>query len=452
MAADDPLAFPMKVRSLAAGRYGMWRGGKDLFFQWAADHTAGWLADRDAYMTQQGDQHPGNIGTYLAAGPLGTLGFGMVDFDDSHRLPFQFELLQGVVSMRLIAAENGIELTDAQTGQLIDTLLAEYRAAAGAEAVAVESLAGEPVVRKLLATPAKQDFEKELKDFTDGAGGFVAARVTKKGVVKDVLRPVGDEATDALAAGIAQAIARSPEQAKLFRVTDAAGVRKAIHDVALRTRSGSSGSQGLKKYFVLMDRPLVGVDHDAVLYVKQQIPTAAERSGIIPTDPRPPGRRCAEDTLRLSRPRPLFSGWCQIGEESYWVMIREPWTKELDPEDVKTFNDLLRTARIWAVAAGAGHREPGQAQAIASRITPALASDLRRLSGMYLDRLDADWRDLTADPRTAPLIAVAERALEDARTRAADGTPHRNGSPASARSGGAAGAAPVPAEVVGLGE
>ena len=62
-----------------------------------------WLADRDAYVTQQGDQHLGNIGTYLAAGEFGTLGFGMVDFDDSQTLPFQFELLQGVISLRLAA-------------------------------------------------------------------------------------------------------------------------------------------------------------------------------------------------------------------------------------------------------------------------------------------------------------------------------------------------------------
>src|SRR5215210_6889194 len=71
MPADDPLAFAMKVRSVAADESGLWRGAKDLFFRWCKGRTDGWLDDAEAYVTQQGDQHLGNIGTYLAEGKFG---------------------------------------------------------------------------------------------------------------------------------------------------------------------------------------------------------------------------------------------------------------------------------------------------------------------------------------------------------------------------------------------
>src|SRR5688572_9048477 len=32
--SKDPLAFPAKVRSLAADRYAFWRGAKDVYFLW----------------------------------------------------------------------------------------------------------------------------------------------------------------------------------------------------------------------------------------------------------------------------------------------------------------------------------------------------------------------------------------------------------------------------------
>lgn len=413
MAADDPLALPMKLRSLAADPYGLWRGGKDLFYLWSKSHARPWLDDADAYVTQQGDQHLGNIGTYLARGAFGTLGFGMVDFDDSHRSPFQLELLQGLISLRLAAQQAGLDLSTQQSRLLLDTMLSDYVAAAQSKAPAMELLADDPDVQKLLRSRAKGGYERELMDFTTPDGKFISVRATKKGEVKDVLRPVEAERADALAEGIAAAIAREPSAA-LFRLRTPAEVRGAIKDIALRTRSGSSGSQGLRKYFVLLERPLAGVEHDVILYVKQQIPTAAERSGAVPADPRDPGQRCAEDIVSLSDPKPFFSGWCRIGGESYWVSPREPWTKELDAEDVKSFDDLLRMARVWAVAAGATHRGPGQPEMIAARMSPGLAGELDRLATAFLKQLAADHAALAADPRVRQAIAEAEAAIEAA--------------------------------------
>ena len=419
MAADDPLAFAMKVRAVSASKQGLWRGGKALFFRWCRVRTDDWLADRDAYVAQQGDQHLGNIGTYLASGEFGTLGFGMVDFDDSHRLPFQFELLQGVVSLRLAAEDAGVDLgVDGRLGRLIDVLLREYAAAtraASGGATAAELLGNEPTVAKLLHPPRRQPYAKELDQYTEGAVRLIGVRATRRGEVKDILRPLSDERAAELGAGIAEAVLRTPETAKLFRLKTVEDFRRAVADAAVRTRVGSAGSQGLRKYFVLLERPLAGVDHDVIIYLKQQIPSAPERAGLVPRDGRDPAERCADDVDRLSRPKPYFNGWCRIGGESYWVSLREPWTNELDPADVESFDDLLWAARAWAVSAGASHFEAGRAVVIAARADGRLAERLRGLSDEFLTHLDREYRALASDPHVKELVARANRAIDQNR-------------------------------------
>jgi hypothetical protein len=285
-----------------------------------------------------------------------------------------------------------------------------------------------PDVAKLLQAADKREYTRELADFTRN-GKFVPVRATKK-EVKDVLRPALDRA-DELAAGIAEAVGRSPTSAALFRLRNAGEFRAAMKDAVQRTRLGSAGSQGLKKYFVLLDRPLAGVDHDVIVYVKQEIPSAAERAGFIRPDERDPGRRCAEDAVELTDPHPFFSGWCRVGGESYWVSLREPWTDELDGADVRTAEDLAAAARAWATAAGASHRGSGEAAVIESRQRPELNEQLRRLSDEYLAQLQETYQALVADPRTAEMVARAERLIDEKQ----DAAPPREKKPRRGRRG-----------------
>src|ERR1043165_256447 len=117
--AADPLAFPAKVRALSVDRYAFWRGAKDLFFLWCKNNTQNWMAEKETYVRQEGDQHLGNVGTYMSGRNFGSMAFGMVDFDDSHSLPFQFELLQGIITLRLTAEERQVSLDNDQLDQLI---------------------------------------------------------------------------------------------------------------------------------------------------------------------------------------------------------------------------------------------------------------------------------------------------------------------------------------------
>jgi hypothetical protein len=368
------------------------------------------MADREAYVTQQGDPHFGNIGTYLADGPeFGALAFGMVDFDDSHRGPFQVELLQGLITFRLAARQAKVPFPQSRVDQVLRIVAESYLSAARSSDPAAKLLAGEPALVKLMVPKRKRQYAEELARYTRN-GRFLPVVFSGKHSVKDLLRPGMDRADD-VAAAVADAITRSPQLKGRFRLHDAANLRGAIKDLARRTRPGSSGSQGLEKYFVLMDRPLAGVDHDVILYIKQQVPSAGERVGLIPRDPRPSGQRCAEDIAQLSDPDLYLSGWCTMKGNVYWLTVREPWTEELDEEDIQSWDDLKGFARIWAVSAGATHRQPGEAQRIAERLTPELMAQLKMRSSAYLLQLRRDYASFISDPRVPPLVEAADALL-----------------------------------------
>ena len=409
MAADDPFGFPMKVLALTDSRYRCWGAGKDLFYLWCQIHAAQWLSDKDAYVIQQADPHIGNIGTYLADGDLGTLAFGMVDFDESARLPFQIELLQGIISLILVAEHNGITLSTSQRHDLINHVLDSYLVAVDSPKNATQLLSNDPMVGALLGAHPNRSYEKELLKYVDGNGRFFARVDYKDGDVKDILRP-GLDHIDDLAKGLADAIEHS-DKAKLFSVGGAGPIHQHIKDIALRTHVRSSGSQGLHKYLVLVEKPLAGFGQDIIFYFKQEILSAPERAGIIAPDPRPAGQRCAEDMNAISNPKPFFTGWCPIGKEDYWVTIREPWTEELETNEIKKLHDLRHLAHVWATAAGASHHGPGEARMIAKRATSQLFRDLDVLSTLYLAKLTIDYSNLVDDPRAQNLRALAEREL-----------------------------------------
>jgi uncharacterized protein (DUF2252 family) len=410
MDAEDPLAFPMKVKSLAADPYKFWRGSKDLFYFWCKSNTSDWMSDKSTFLANHGDLHLGNIGTYAAEGEFGELAFGMVDFDDSGRLPFQFELLQGLITLRLTAEQNKIDLLQEQKSELTQALIDTYHTSVNSRRNATDLLADDAWARKLLDKGRKHEYADELKDYLGADGKFLPAMYSK-GKLKEILRPA-DERVEDFATAISQAMKNSPEMAKLFRYSRPEDIRKAIQSTAQRTRLGSSGSQGLKKYFILLDKPLIGIDSPIILYLKQEIPCAAERQGLIPRESRPPGERCADDMNHLTEPRPYFNSWCTIEDESYWVHFKEPWSNELDPADVTGFTALIAAAKIWGTVAGATHREEGRFEMILPHLTPALVAQIEQRTDAYLTRLQADFSAFQSDPRVAEWVHKADEEIE----------------------------------------
>src|SRR5688572_21356312 len=381
--AEDPHSFPMKVWAVSQDQFAFWRGGRDVFFRWVKDNCDDWLADKGAYVLNHGDLHLGNIGSYAREGRLGATSFGMTDFDDTARLPFQIELLQGLISLRLAARENNIQLNGARRDELARAMVDAYRAAILSEKSTSELVAGEQRLGQFVDQAQKDSYQAILQKFTDGQGKFKSIVTSPKDKAKEILRPAMERAND-LAKGIAQGLANSPESAALFNYTDEQTIRKSIKDVAVRTRLESVGSQGLKKYLVLLSRPLKGLDMDVILYVKQEIPAAAERAGAIPRDPRSPGRRSSEDMETLINPEAFLNTWCDIGGESYWVTFKEPWSEEIDVAKIKNYDDLRAMAAVWGKVVGVAHRDLGHAPAIRQRLDEGLLAVLRHRSTSYM--------------------------------------------------------------------
>lgn len=410
MEMNDPLGFSMKVRSIASDPYKFWRGSKDLFFLWCKTNTTDWLADSKSFLPNHGDLHLGNIGTYAATGGWDKLAFGMVDFDDSARLPFQIELLQGLITLELTAKQNSIAMDDAASAELAKTLFESYRIAINSRRNATSLLVddGDKLILKMLKRVSVQ-YSQELQGHT-ADGHFRTTVVSEKGKLKEVLRPAMNRADD-FAAGIAAAIRNEPDLKTILPFTDAASVRASIKDIAQRSRLGSSGSQGLKKYLILLNKPIRGYDGDAILYLKQEIPSAAERAGVVQPPTVTPGERVKKDMDRLTDPLPYVNSWCDVGTESYWLSFKEPWSDELDPDDVKTREDLLHVARIWGTVVGAMHREEGRFEVIMPKLTPALLAQIRERSVAFVARLNDDFATFAADARVKSRVAAAEQAI-----------------------------------------
>ena len=419
LAADEPTGWPTKVRSLTEGDYKFWRGTKDLFFAWSKVECADWYARPAAYVASHGDVHLGNVGAYAAAGGWHNVSFGLVDFDESARLPFEMDLLQCLVTLRLVAAENGIDVSDGEWRNLSSAVLADYAQAFANSESAAASLAAVKPVTKLLKKAAEGDYAAEVAELTD-AGKFRPTVFNAKGKLKDLLAPLDAAESATLIDALAKAL-DDPDQAALrarFRPHSRGELTAALKDAARRTRVGSSGSQGLGKYFLLLERPLVDYDGDVVIYLKQEIPSAAERQGAVPRDARSAGRRCAETAALLTDPPPYLNGWCDAADgRSYWINIKEPWGDELDADDVKDADDLKQIAHVLAVAVGAAH---AHANAVAPTTAPAggpqrtadsLADQLAARSAAYAAKVRADFTDFTNDPRTADLVKRAVSAL-----------------------------------------
>lgn len=403
---SDSLGWPMKVRSLSSDPYTFWRGSRELFWIWCKSNCDQWVSNAGATMPCHGDPHVGNIGSYMSGG-FGKLAYGMVDFDDSQRLAVQYELLQGVITFRLIAQQNGVELSDADATSMVREMISAYASAAKSGRSATELVGDDPVVAKLLR--AKGEYAKIVEELTEN-GRFRDVIRKKSGEVKEILRPA-DERMDVSVAVMTQAIARSPVR---FRVKpNESDVRAAVVDVAQRTRLGSSGSQGLKKIFVLMKQPLVGVDEDVVIYLKQQVHSAAERTGFIPIDPRDPAERCADVVAALTDPNPYLSSWGAAGGESYWVTVKEPWSEELEFEKIDSLAKLRHYARIWATTTGASHRGKGDAIE-AAVMDVGLGESLVRLSQAYGVEVNRQFREFSRDARTRRALQEADRSIGSA--------------------------------------
>lgn len=403
----DPLSFDMKIKSISADEYTFWRGTKGLFYQWCNTHCADWLAERGAYVVSHGDLHFGNMGSYAIG--WGKLAFGEIDFDESARLPFQIELLQGLITFDLLERQNQVALSADQKQSIANTMFDSYTTALASGKSATDLLHDNPTIRAMLDKPAVaygDDVEKYVSH-----GQFKTPAAGKK--VSNVFTPVEAARWPDFAAAIAEAAGHDPKLAALLKWQDVASIRAVIQDVASRVRTGSSGSQGLAKYVVLLKKPFKNYDGDVILYLKREIPSASERAGVVPLDPRSPGQRYAQDMATLTDPPALFSSWAVLEGGSYWVTFKEPWSDELAYGLISDFAALQNAAVIWGDVAGAAHAKAGDAGILRSKLTPALRNTLEQRAAAYAKQNAENFTSFNADSRVAQCVAAVKSAVRN---------------------------------------
>lgn len=431
MDPDDPLAWPMKVRALSGDEYNFWRGSKEHFYDFAKRECADWLVERRRFIPTHGDPHFGNVGSYLVAVEAGrpVMAIGFVDFDESVLLPPEMDLLQGWIMTRLAARKARIPWTARLDASVRAEMIASYTAAVESGQTATELLSGEPAAIALLH-PEPEPYAREVARLTEpasGRGGETAPagrpvfrpvlRKSPQAEPTDALRPASQRLPE-FASALARASAEQVSVSETLRYGSHGAFVSALRDAALRTRLKSSGSQGFRKYFVLIERPLVdafelGSDL-AVLYLKEEVEAPAERAGISPRR-NPPARRVVEHARALTRPRPMLCGWVDVGRgESYWLLLRDPWGAELDAGDFRTRDDLLTGVRIWATVAGSAHAHAAEATGAPLPRLPAGRWDQVFERGeRYLARHTPAFADFSSDPRTRSLASRAERSVRD---------------------------------------
>jgi len=359
-------------------------------------------------MVCHGNPVPAAIGSYAPAGAFGKLAVGMVHFDDAAAVPFQLELLQGIITLRLLAQQNGIDLTDAQVDQVLAAQIDAYGAACLADRDPTAQLADDPWVARLLSS--QSSYTDVLERYTS-VGQFRRSIEDADGQPREILRPVGNDVIDAIAAGLADAFAGSPALAQQTRYRTREDFRAAIRDVARRTQLRQPINPGAREYLVLILRPLRDLDHDIVLSLRQQIPSAAERTMLIRRDDLPSGQRVARAAQGAMNPAPYILSAAAVGTDSFTVELLDPWSTTLAEQEIKDPDALAHLARIWATAAGCTHHQGSQDQAISRRLTPELRAKIRSLSDAYLKQHASEFERFQSNPSARADAATAKEAL-----------------------------------------
>ena len=403
----DPLGFGLKVRAVASDPYKFWRGTKGFFYDWCRANVADWLATPRT--PGHGDVHFGNVGTY-ATGP-GVVAFGLIDFDDAIDLPFQIDLLDACITTRLATATHGLTVDQAAIDH---EMIHAYRTAVTSGRTATALLADDPIVKRLLKKAKKPTYADELDKFCDADGAFRRAIGKPGKSPSELLEAITTPAElDAIANGLAEACGNDAALAARMKMTDAAAIRAIVRGACRRTRLGSGGSQGLRKVLVRLARPFRDEDGDALLYLKEQIPTAAERAGVATRRERTPGERAAGSADALTSPRPIVNGFCTIAGRSYLVTLKEPWGTSLDPGEFADAAQLAAYAKVMATALGAAHGADRRGAAIAGRLDDATVRAITTRADAYVVAQRAWFDDLAADDRAKTLIGRAEQRIDD---------------------------------------
>ncbi len=421
--SKDPRELGMKIRSLLRDEYTYFRGSTVLFYQAVLDPASQWTADQSTWVLLHGDIHIGNVGTYQGPGEPGRdIRFGVVDLDETVPGPFQLDLLRAMTAVRMAARASHREWKSDQAAR---ALCENYGRILSGGDPDQQAMTRNPAVAALLRKAAKNEVKKYVSRYVElgPKPRFRTARI-KDGVVKDILESLTGEEREQVIHAIGDYFDHGcdSKSRNSFRFENANELRSAVLDVARWTRLESSGSQGVHKYLVLLDKPMKGDDNPLIMELKEEPVPAAAVAGLLHAAS---GAKRAEEVAsaygRMLDPQPRLLGFTKIGECGFLVLTKDPWGEELEPQDFRIGteeNGAAEAAALLGEVLGQAHRNGLVRNDRANQI-PKLLQQLQSLpaildeqSKQIESQLHRDYEALCKDPKARELAARAEEFIK----------------------------------------
>ncbi len=424
----------LKVHSLNRGAYDFFRGTTDLYYAWCIANCRDWCEAQDTEVLLHGDVHPGNTGTYVASPDGGPrLAYSLVDFDEVFFGSFELDLLRAATSLRFAAAENKLTLSDEAWREIVGKLVASYcetwkpfhptgdlqrwQTLLDANARVLAS----PLVMRLLASADAEDATDYADKYTKGnPPERFKARRGKKKKPKDIMRPVSKEERAQVVAAF-RAYRMHGESTRPDVESEMISAK--VLDVVRWVRVGSSGSQGVRKYLVLLEPPSDPLARPSIFQLKEEPRPGAVRAGLaspISDAAKQPRRRAqivAESSIYLqARPR-RYMGSTEIDGRSYLVKPKDAFGKEPDTEDLDSAEALLEMADIMGRLLGIGHAKSqfkGDVTKLKTAIArPSLTDEILTRSDQCFTQFRRDYDAFRRDARVRKLDGKASTWLRD---------------------------------------
>jgi len=419
LSPEDPLELPLKLHSLQKDEYTFFRGTVDLYYDWCRDHCTDWIRSTDDYLILHGDVHLGNIGTYRAADGNA---FAVVDLDETFTGPFQLDLLRGWLSLHLAASDNRVELSQADRAVLLEHYLTAYTDALTGKAKSEDLVKRHPMARALLEKADDGDPAELAEKFCEGRPPrkFRAVRL-KKGRVGDIMTPVDGKTRTAFAKAAAQFLATDTAGFTPSTLRTAFG-EKDILDVAHWSRIDSGGSQGVRKYLVLVAPNPAWDDAPLLLQFKEEPVPAAARAGLVSSTGGAERARLVSYTyLSVIAPIPRLVGHAEVDGRGYLIRTKDPFSEEPESGDFDTLGAIMSGARLLGETLGHAHRAALRVGVSKiDRVTP-IAAKIKALSPLLAERGEAAlahlherFTNLQRDAGAQSLVDVAKRRIKDA--------------------------------------
>ena len=360
--ANDPAAFKVKFRKMAASAFAFYRGSACLFYHdlESEQHGGPFLNEQTGRVWIHGDLHAENFGTYMDS--QGRLIFNVNDFDEAYVGPFTWDVKRFVASIALIGHAKA--LSDSQITDLVRAYASAYRARIRAMAngndedvkpFTLDTAKG-PLLEairsaRMQTRPGLLDGMTEIRDyerrFKSGGGAIALDEETKSKVLAAFDRYL-------------ETLPNIGRRDRAYRVKDIVG-RRGI----------GIGSAGLPSYNILLEGRSDALENDVCIYIKQgQTPAVSQHI----TDPairgyfKHEGHRTVISQRALQANADPWLGWTEIDGVGQLVAEVSPYAVDLEWSDIDDYDEITAVVadlgRATATMHAAGDNESGHSELV----------------------------------------------------------------------------------------